>query len=157
MGNDDDNNGDIDNGVKHNEVHWRWNKPGSLKLLINVSMLVSVTQEGGDGPGAGRRHHNEKHQDRKGKAICKYYIEGRCTWVGFHNSLSNVSVLTAYALHLVMFNTFCEDTQKPNAKFNHLLQPKGKRRVGFTGNLCQITQIVLPCHNPRWPPLYVCV
>lgn len=24
---------------------------------------------------------NEKHQDKKGKAICKYYIEGRCTWV----------------------------------------------------------------------------
>ncbi|KAG7480403.1 zinc finger CCCH domain-containing protein 4 isoform X1 [Solea senegalensis] len=43
---------------------------------------------GGDGPGIGRRNHNEKHQDKKGKAICKYYIEGRCTW-GDHCNFSH--------------------------------------------------------------------
>lgn len=40
---------------------------------------------GGDGGGLGRRNLNEKHQDKKGKAICKYYIEGRCTWVSGTN------------------------------------------------------------------------
>lgn len=60
MGNDEDNSGDLDNG------------DGSL---------------GGDGPG-GRRNHSEKHQDKKGKAICKYYIEGRCTW-GEHCNFSH--------------------------------------------------------------------
>ncbi|XP_029373415.1 zinc finger CCCH domain-containing protein 4 isoform X1 [Echeneis naucrates] len=58
MGNDDDNNGDMDNG------------------------------DGGDGTGSGRRNQNEKHQDKKGKAICKYYIEGRCTW-GDHCNFSH--------------------------------------------------------------------
>lgn len=35
---------------------------------------------------------NEKHQDKKGKAICKYYIEGRCTWVRSHKGFLNVLV-----------------------------------------------------------------
>ncbi|XP_053279458.1 zinc finger CCCH domain-containing protein 4 isoform X3 [Pleuronectes platessa] len=43
---------------------------------------------GGDGPGLGRRNLNDKHQDKKGKAICKYYIEGRCTW-GDHCNFSH--------------------------------------------------------------------
>ncbi|KAK5905310.1 hypothetical protein CesoFtcFv8_006788 [Champsocephalus esox] len=64
MGNDDDNNnnnGDMDNGDGGG---------------------------GGDGPGPMRRNPNEKHQDKKGKAICKYYIEGRCTW-GDHCNFSH--------------------------------------------------------------------
>ncbi|XP_034024554.1 zinc finger CCCH domain-containing protein 4 isoform X2 [Thalassophryne amazonica] len=44
---------------------------------------------GGDGGlGMGRRNQNDKHQDKKGKAICKYYIEGRCTW-GDHCNFSH--------------------------------------------------------------------
>ncbi|XP_024910649.1 zinc finger CCCH domain-containing protein 4 isoform X3 [Cynoglossus semilaevis] len=41
-----------------------------------------------DGPGTGRRNQNDKYQDKKGKAICKYYIEGRCTW-GDHCNFSH--------------------------------------------------------------------
>uniref|UniRef100_A0A4W5JKW7 Zinc finger CCCH-type containing 4 n=1 Tax=Hucho hucho TaxID=62062 RepID=A0A4W5JKW7_9TELE len=33
-------------------------------------------------------HQGDKHQDKKGKAICKYYIEGRCTW-GEHCNFSH--------------------------------------------------------------------
>ncbi|XP_019748254.1 zinc finger CCCH domain-containing protein 4 isoform X1 [Hippocampus comes] len=54
---DDDNNGDVDNG-----------------------------DGGGDtGSGMGKRSQNEKYQDKKGKAICKYYMENRCTWEEYCN------------------------------------------------------------------------
>uniref|UniRef100_A0A3P9AAA3 C3H1-type domain-containing protein n=1 Tax=Esox lucius TaxID=8010 RepID=A0A3P9AAA3_ESOLU len=52
----------------------------------------------GRGRGGGEQGHDEdnngdmgdgdKHQDKKGKAICKYYIEGRCTW-GEHCNFSH--------------------------------------------------------------------
>lgn len=54
---------------------------------MDVPLRVRALQDGGvggDGSGLGRRNQNEKHQDKKGKAICKYYIEGRCTWVRHH-------------------------------------------------------------------------
>jgi len=53
-----------------------------LVLMCFYWFCVIQDGTGGDGPGLGRRNQNEKHQDKKGKAICKYYIEGRCTWVG---------------------------------------------------------------------------
>ncbi|KAJ3591226.1 hypothetical protein NHX12_009172 [Muraenolepis orangiensis] len=60
MDDDNDNNGDMDNG-----------------------------DGGGDGGGmGGRRNLGDKHPDKKGKAICKYYIEGRCTW-GDHCNFSH--------------------------------------------------------------------
>lgn len=54
-------------------------------------------QDGGgghEGGGLGRRNHNDKHQDKKGKAICKYYIEGRCTWVKYFLIYSFFSFLS---------------------------------------------------------------
>ncbi|KAL0972970.1 hypothetical protein UPYG_G00197150 [Umbra pygmaea] len=42
----------------------------------------------GDGGGQHNKHQGDKHQDKKGKAICKYYIEGRCTW-GEHCNFSH--------------------------------------------------------------------
>lgn len=83
MGNDDDNNGDMDNGVTPQEDL-------TIRLeaqLVNhppapfCFLFLRLQNDGGEGPGGGRRSQNEKHQDKKGKAICKYYIEGRCTWV----------------------------------------------------------------------------
>lgn len=45
--------------------------------------------DNGDGPAeGGRRGHNDKPMDKKGKAICKYYMEGRCTW-GEHCNFSH--------------------------------------------------------------------
>lgn len=59
-----------------------------LSPFVHVLVCVYVLKDGGgggDGGGLGRRNLNEKHQDKKGKAICKYYIEGRCTWVSGTN------------------------------------------------------------------------
>ncbi|KQK85013.1 hypothetical protein AAES_43168 [Amazona aestiva] len=42
----------------------------------------------GDGGGNYRRNdHDKPHQqaDKKGKVICKYFVEGRCTWL-FHTT-----------------------------------------------------------------------
>ncbi|XP_072315941.1 zinc finger CCCH domain-containing protein 4 [Eucyclogobius newberryi] len=45
--------------------------------------------DNGDGPAdGGRRGHSDKPIDKKGKAICKYYMEGRCTW-GEHCNFSH--------------------------------------------------------------------
>lgn len=63
-------------------------------LCVDVLVRVHVSQDGGvggDGSGLGRRNQNEKHQDKKGKAICKYYIEGRCTWVRHHKCVRDNS------------------------------------------------------------------
>ncbi|XP_036818054.1 zinc finger CCCH domain-containing protein 4 isoform X3 [Oncorhynchus mykiss] len=43
---------------------------------------------GDGGGGQHNKHQGDKHQDKKGKAICKYYMEGRCTW-GEHCNFSH--------------------------------------------------------------------
>ncbi|KAJ0063349.1 hypothetical protein NL108_000289, partial [Boleophthalmus pectinirostris] len=49
----------------------------------------SGDMDNGDGPAdGGRRGHSDKPTDKKGKAICKYYMEGRCTW-GEHCNFSH--------------------------------------------------------------------
>ncbi|XP_055081973.1 zinc finger CCCH domain-containing protein 4 [Periophthalmus magnuspinnatus] len=49
----------------------------------------SGDMDNGDGPtDGGRRGHSDKPMDKKGKAICKYYMEGRCTW-GEHCNFSH--------------------------------------------------------------------
>uniref|UniRef100_A0AAY5KLU9 C3H1-type domain-containing protein n=1 Tax=Esox lucius TaxID=8010 RepID=A0AAY5KLU9_ESOLU len=53
-----------------------------MEVLGPVSVLVQ------DGGGQHNKHQGDKHQDKKGKAICKYYIEGRCTW-GEHCNFSH--------------------------------------------------------------------
>lgn len=46
------------------------------------SLLLHYSQDGGGGSYR-RSDHDKPHQqsDKKGKVICKYFVEGRCTWV----------------------------------------------------------------------------
>lgn len=55
----------------------------SLHVLSCPCVFVFSFKDGGGdtGSGMGKRSQNEKYQDKKGKAICKYYMENRCTWV----------------------------------------------------------------------------
>ncbi|CDQ67658.1 unnamed protein product [Oncorhynchus mykiss] len=72
-----------------------------IYILVSLSLLLPdltarpnrtclfvcvVVQDGGGGQH--NKHQGDKHQDKKGKAICKYYMEGRCTW-GEHCNFSH--------------------------------------------------------------------
>lgn len=68
-------------------LRWPPPDPPALTALAFHSPLspshsvLSVLQDGG---GSYRgRDHDKPHQqsDKKGKVICKYFVEGRCTWV----------------------------------------------------------------------------
>lgn len=57
-------------------------RPSPPFLLILLSVPTLCSQQ--DGGGSYRRSdHDKPHQqsDKKGKVICKYFVEGRCTWV----------------------------------------------------------------------------
>lgn len=57
--------------------------PSKLILFPIFCSLTCCGQEGGGGGNYRRNDHDKPHQqsDKKGKVICKYFVEGRCTWV----------------------------------------------------------------------------
>lgn len=63
-------------------LHLACTGPSPPFLLILLSIPTLCSQQ--DGGGSYRRSdHDKPHQqsDKKGKVICKYFVEGRCTWV----------------------------------------------------------------------------
>uniref|UniRef100_A0A3Q3DHM2 Zinc finger CCCH-type containing 4 n=1 Tax=Hippocampus comes TaxID=109280 RepID=A0A3Q3DHM2_HIPCM len=58
-----------------------------IMTTISTSGPKTEGEDGGGdtGSGMGKRSQNEKYQDKKGKAICKYYMENRCTWEEYCN------------------------------------------------------------------------
>lgn len=70
-------------------LHLACTGPSPPFLLILLSIPTLCSQQ--DGGGSYRRSdHDKPHQqsDKKGKVICKYFVEGRCTW-GDHCNFSH--------------------------------------------------------------------
>lgn len=96
--------------------------------IIAKTCANSVLQDGTEGQ---RKRDQEKHGPEKKKAICKYYIEGRCTWVSTQ-TLRIEALFSTHCSYVYIVSLCSCDQQGEHCNFSHDIDlPKKKELCKF--------------------------